>query len=370
MPGADDMSSATHYRELARLLIFRLGSIGDFVVALPCLHFLRARYPLAEIVLLTNAPVEIRAAAASSVLQGTGLVDRFIEYRAGRYDPREVVAAARKIRAVAPGRLVYLVDRPNALSVYRDYLFFRLCGIRSAVGFPFASDLRQPRLVDPSEGLYEKEAERLARSLASLGAIDCGAPRSWDLVLSKTETLEADRIVEEATPRGASGMPLIALSIGTKQPINDWGDANWRRVLELTAHAEMRLMLVGSREDRERSQAVARLWRGPVLNLCGRLSPRLSAAAMRRAELLMCHDSGPMHLAAAVGTRCVAVFSTKDAPGRWYPFGRDHVVHRPRARASGIDSIEPAAVAASVQSALERPRQRESDCGEATRAAR
>jgi ADP-heptose:LPS heptosyltransferase len=129
-------------------------------------------------------------------------------------------------------------------------------------------------------------------------------------------------------------------------------------------------MLLGAAEDGERSQRIAERWKGPVVNLCGRLSPRLSAAAVCRAELLMCHDSGPMHLAAAVGTRCVAVFSNKDAPGRWYPFGRNHVVHRPSTPTSGMESIAPSVVAASVLRALEQRGQPQSVSGEVNLAAR
>jgi heptosyltransferase III len=44
------------------------------------------------------------------------------------------------------------------------------------------------------------------------------------------------------------------------------------------------------------------------------------------ARLFVGHDSGPMHLAAAVGTRCVAVFSARNLPRVWFPFGTNHRV--------------------------------------------
>jgi ADP-heptose:LPS heptosyltransferase len=74
-------------------------------------------------------------------------------------------------------------------------------------------------------------------------------------------------------------------------------------------------------------------------------------------ELLLCHDSGPMHLAAAVDTRCVAVFSKKDPPGKWYPFGVDHIILRPPKTADSIRAIRPSEVSAAVNRALAgRPR--------------
>jgi heptosyltransferase III len=62
------------------------------------------------------------------------------------------------------------------------------------------------------------------------------------------------------------------------------------------------------------------------LNLCGVTSPRETAAVMGRATLFVGHDSGPMHLAAAVGIRCVALFSARNLPRVWFPFGTNHRV--------------------------------------------
>ncbi|HLX37578.1 MAG TPA: glycosyltransferase family 9 protein, partial [Candidatus Binataceae bacterium] len=51
-----------------------------------------------------------------------------------------------------------------------------------------------------------------------------------------------------------------------------------------------------------------------------------TCALLSRCDLLICVDSGPQHLAAAVGTRCVAIFSQRNPRRRWYPHGRGHIV--------------------------------------------
>ena len=94
------------------------------------------------------------------------------------------------------------------------------------------------------------------------------------------------------------------------------------------------LLLAGAPEEAEASEFAAEGWRkaggGPVVNLCGELSPRESAAAFARAKIFLGHDSGPMHLAAAVNTPVVAIFSGKNIPRVWWPFGAKHrvVYHR------------------------------------------
>jgi len=63
-----------------------------------------------------------------------------------------------------------------------------------------------------------------------------------------------------------------------------------------------------------------------VINLCGQLTPRESAAVFARSRIFIGHDSGPMHLAAAVNTPCVAIFAARNIPRVWFPYGEQHRV--------------------------------------------
>ena len=214
----------------------------------------------------------------------------------------------------------------------------------------------EPQRPKPGHTLWESEAERLGRQIASIGEIDFKAAVNWDLNLSSAELAEANWLLAGgAISDGGMNRRLIGLSIGTKQQINDWGDRNWEQVLRALGQLEIGpLVLLGAAQDRARSQQLAHAWPGPSLNLCGQINPRISAAVLRRIAVFLCHDSGPMHLAAAVGTPCVAVFSRLNPPGRWFPFGTNHTVLYPSAKGRTIQSISPRqAVDAAVRS-LER----------------
>jgi ADP-heptose:LPS heptosyltransferase len=63
-----------------------------------------------------------------------------------------------------------------------------------------------------------------------------------------------------------------------------------------------------------------------AINLCGKLTPRESAAVFAEARIFIGHDSGPMHLAAAVQTPCVAIFAARNKPRVWFPYGKQHRV--------------------------------------------
>jgi ADP-heptose:LPS heptosyltransferase len=234
----------------------------------------------------------------------------------------------------------------------RDILYFRLCGVRHFIGMPLSPNMRRLRL-DPATGVSEREAERLLRTLTPLGTVDLHDPAVWDLHL-----LPGERDAADAALRTLVGRDFIAVSIGTKWPVNDWGDPNWAALLRsLTAEwPDLGLVLFGATEEFDRSAELASHCRGPTLNLCGQLAPRASGAALRQALAFLGHDSGPMHLAAAVGTPCVAVFGNRNPPRRWHPIG---VQHRLIHNICGVMAISPAEVheAASqvITTALRRP---------------
>ena len=98
---------------------------------------------------------------------------------------------------------------------------------------------------------------------------------------------------------------------------------------------------MGAADERALSQRILHHWQGQGLTLCGELTPRQTAGVLRRCDLLVCHDSGPMHLAATQGTRCVALFGNLNKPRQWYPWGNQHrVFHEPRGvRYISVDSV-------------------------------
>ncbi|MEO6910109.1 MAG: glycosyltransferase family 9 protein, partial [Edaphobacter sp.] len=225
-----------------------------------------------------------------------------------------------------PEVLIYLSASRGVAVARRDAAFFRLCGIRRLVGIPITDDMQQSRWQE-SEQALEPEAARLARNLAELGDAHLDDPQSWDLHLTPEEHARAAEVL-----RPVLGHPIIAVSVGTKVQAKDWGRENWRALLAQLAtffpgHA---LILSGSPQESEASEFAADGWRqaptsaGPVVNLCGHLTPRESAAAFAQAQLFIGHDSGPMHLAAAVQTPCVAIFAARNKPRVWFPYGRQH----------------------------------------------
>jgi ADP-heptose:LPS heptosyltransferase len=276
--------------------------------------------------MLTNFPVNVKAPAAAAILGDSGLVHGYFRYAVGTRSPRELLSLWWQIVRWRPQVLVYLSASRGVAAARRDANFFRLCGIRRLIGVPLTEEMQRNGWEEPEQAL-EPEAARLVRNLAELGDARLDDPASWDLHFTADEHARA---VEALQP--AAGRPVIAVSVGTKVQSKDWGRENWRALLSelATLYPGHVLTLSGSPQESEASEFAADGWReaggGTVVNLCGQLSPRESAAAYARAELFIGHDSGPMHLAAAVQTCCVAIFAARNKPRVWFPYGRQHRV--------------------------------------------
>lgn len=302
-------------------------------MALPCFHRVRESFPDAEITLLTNRPVATKAAPLEAVLGKQYFFDRVLDYPVGTRNPRVLLDLIRQIRALRIDTVVNLAAARSGMAVRRDRWFFRAAGVRRLIGF----SARTVEEADPITGENEWEATRLARRLDALGGIALDADRYWDLRLTPNELLAADQALGDTL----SNAPILAVSIGTKQPANDWENDNWQRLLGQLQPilSDWRLVLIGSAEEADRSDSLLEAWGGTGLNLCGKLSPRASAALLRRASLFVGHDSGPMHLAACVGTPCVGIFSARNLPRQWYPRGNGNriIYHRTECAGCGLE---------------------------------
>jgi heptosyltransferase-3 len=311
----ESVGAAARYSQVERVLIYRLGSLGDFVVSLPCLHLVERTFPNATRMLLTNRPLHSKAAPARAVLGDSGIVHQYLDYPVGTRNIVDVAKLWARIRRFEPQVLVHLTERTGTLK--RDLRFFRSCGIREVVGVP-SGDLTM-HYYNPDSDTYEREAQRLARCLEKLGDAHLDDPASWDLRLTLSEKNKAAGVLS-SLPKGR----LLCCGIGTKQQAKDWEIPNWRAFLSrLAKHfPDYGLVLIGSQEEREASDIASAAWPGRRTNLCGQLTPRESAAVILRTEMFVGPDSGPMHLAAAVGVPSASVFSAQSKPGVWFPFGR------------------------------------------------
>src|ERR1017187_10009791 len=151
-----------------KILVFRIGQIGDTVAALPSFWVLRKQFPNARIVVLSETPAKRTYLPPQSVLPPSGLVDGFEQYPGGASLKNFVVAwwKIRQLQKQGFTTLVYLVPSGRTKRArLRDRIFFRLAGVRQLLATKGFSENLQPKSPDGKLVPKPKEADALLERL-------------------------------------------------------------------------------------------------------------------------------------------------------------------------------------------------------------
>jgi ADP-heptose:LPS heptosyltransferase len=250
-------------------------------------------------------------------------VDAIEEYSvADTRSPRGLANLVRTVRHLRPELFIMLPPvRATVLTLARNQLFARACGAVFVCGLQV--DLLEVFLKDQALCLGERprEIDRILASVRELGI----STSDVRFDLPHPGESERTRIAEQVANLGG---PFAAVCPGGKQTGHLWPCERFGAVAaRLRGEAHLGIVTIGSGAERstcERTLAMA----GGGVDVSGRLSVLGTAELLRHATLLVTNDTGPMHLAAAVGTPVVAIFSSRDLAGRWYPYGSGHEVFR------------------------------------------
>ncbi|RMG43109.1 MAG: lipopolysaccharide heptosyltransferase family protein [Acidobacteria bacterium] len=297
-----------------RILVVRLNyRMGNLLLVTPALHALARRWPRARIFVLCGDRY-------ASLLRGNPDVHEIWPLPRPRYGTLgTIVRYLRQLRRT-PFDLAIDGGRGGSLT---GALAVRLSAAPLTVGgdgTPYAPlfSLRAP---PPPAGSHRIEGLLGMLRLVGVEGVD---PRMW-VHLDRSERRWA---AERFAAYGLAGTRVVGLNVGAR------GDKRWPfdRFLELAGLLRRRpdvrcLLFVGPEEERRFREASGGLPEGIV---CDRtFDPRRFAALLERCDVVVSADTGPMHLAAAVGTPVVALFR-RDNVEEFRPLGRGHrVLHDP-----------------------------------------
>lgn len=331
--------------EPKRILVFRPGQLGDTLVSLPAMWAVRERFPRAHMALLCDIQKDKGYVVAADILRGSGIFDAYLTYvfadsPAGRlFRPYRALRLLLALRRCRLDTLVYLAPSSRTPEqVTRDRLFFRAAGVRRFMGmdgFPTAA-------TKPSDGALPespREADLLLERVSRSGIpVPPPGQGRLDIGLGPRETAEVERWLRPLPPDG--GRPWVAVGPGSKMSVKVWPEERFQRAVEeLIRDRDVWPVVFGSREDRGLGERLLAAW-GRGYDAAGFLDVRVAAAALSRCVLYVGNDTGTMHLAAAVGVPCVAIFSSRAAPGQWYPYGGAHRVLRTAIECEGCGLVE------------------------------
>jgi ADP-heptose:LPS heptosyltransferase len=315
-----------------RLLVFRTGHLGDMIVALPALWAIRRQWPGAHLTLLSDAHPGSQAVLGSEIFRGAGLFDAFEHYDVPAPGARGFRTAVERVRLLMRLRgagfatLFYLAPSIRTPEqVERDRRFFKAAGLQKIYGIdhfppvPYGSKAPLPAAGHEADLLLARlRADGLEMPAAGQGSLELG--------LGPTEARAVDAWL--AALPGDGERRWIGLGPASKMPSKRWPLERFREVVAaLVARHDVWPVIFGGPEEKATVAPLLAAW-GRGFNAAGALGLREAASALKRCALFLGNDSGAMHLAAAAGVPCVAVFSSRDWPGAWYPYGVEQRVFR------------------------------------------
>lgn len=303
-----DASSSSLIADCRRIAVLRANRIGDFIVTLPALDALRGAYPEAEIVLLG------RAWHAELLAGRPGPVDRVVPLPAGSIGDESGTAPdpiehARFFGAMTAERFDLAIQLHGGGRESNPFVL-RL-GAATSVGLRTADAAPLDRWVR-----YEPAQLEILRHLEVVS-----------LVGAKTSALEPRLAVTEADLAEArfalpeDDRPLVAIHPGAIDPRRRWPVEKFAEVGDRLVAVGAKVVVTGTQHEADLVRGVVNRMRRPAVGLSGRLTLGGLAGLLSRCAVVVSNDSGPLHLAAAVGAATVGVYWCENLMN-WGPLTR------------------------------------------------
>jgi lipopolysaccharide heptosyltransferase II len=297
-----------------RILVLRMDLIGDLVLSLTVVRLLKRTYPEAEIDLLA-LPSSAKVITADSDIHAIITYDPNIWRR-----PQALLRPQNWREASALRKRLKAREYDLAVSIFGPWaaLLALLSGARRRLGFGQESypglmtDSVPGRHWDPRDHLHEVDyCLRLAKAA---GATITPQDRIPTLMVAPQTQTEITQILAHAGVQLDTALIACHVSSNNGQA-KRWPIPYWARLCDrLIREDGASIIFTGAPDDQPLiTQIIARMHEhSNVYNLAGQTNLTQLAGLLQRVDLLLTGDSGPMHIAAAVGTELIAIHGPTD----------------------------------------------------------
>ncbi len=293
----------------SRILLIKPSSLGDIVHAFPVLSAIKAQWPGAHLTWIVKrqwAELVERAEGVDRVWPVEGTVGRWLKQawalRAERFD--------------------LAIDLQG---LFRSGVLARLSGAPIRIGFANGREgspwFYTRRVEVPTAEMHA--VDRYLLVAAALGVPVQGSPQF------RFKILDADMAMVRALfqRKGVSlDQPWIAMNVSARWPTKRWFPGSFAAVIDrLHQEGLGPVVVIGSADDRHDVEQLRTLTNSPFIDLTGAVPLGSLPALLSKAAAMITNDSGPMHIAAALGVPVVAIFGPTSAI-RTGPYGAGHRV--------------------------------------------
>jgi ADP-heptose:LPS heptosyltransferase len=297
------------FPDISRIAVLRGGGLGDLMFALPAVTALKAAYPGATLTLL-GTPIHQALASETRSPVDDVMVLPFAE---GVRPGEEDTAATGQFLSAANERHFDLAVQLHGGGRYSNPFLLRL-GARHTAGSATPDAAPLERMLPYT--YYQHEPLRALEVAGLAGA----PPVALEAKLRPQDRFVAGLPATLGSALPPNGLPLLVIHPGASDPRRRWPAASFAAVARAAADGGCQVLVVGDRSETEVADAVvaAAVGLSPgksdsksgrrVASLAGRLRLGDLAALLARADVVLANDSGPRHLAQALGARTVGIY--------------------------------------------------------------
>jgi len=317
-------------QDVRRIAFLRTDRLGETLLNLPAIAALKAALPQAELTVVISPDLCDLLAAAPAV-------DRVLPHGEGE-GQWWFTRALRLAKALRSRRFdLAVVSNPKK----ELHVAVWLAGIPWRAGYArkWGRWLLTHRL-DDRKALGERHEVEYNLDLIRTLGLPTTIPQ-WQLPRFDREQTEVFQLLQRQGIKPSE--PLMVVHPWTSNPLKQWPVGRFQTLIrQCVERLGVQVVVVGGPEEAQQSKEVL-LAGAPVGNLTGALTLRQLAALLQAAKLLVSNDSGPVHVASAVGAKTIVLFGTPDratGPGRWGPFGERHrVIWKPSMEAISVEEV-------------------------------
>jgi ADP-heptose:LPS heptosyltransferase len=288
--------------DVKKILIYRVGTLGDNITAMPSIYNIIENYSNSQIDLLYSS-------GGNDALSIDKLIEKSYFSEIINYNDH---SKKDLIKLLKSKKYSLIIELPSNLSTFfknlRNMFYFRFfVGIKSGFGWKVSTIILFKRMQDKCI-VFDNEIDRLQNIL-----------KDNDLKINNTNFI-LKRLNNEGQlyeKHNIYGDNNIAITVGAKRKQNQWPIEYFQKVVYFILERGCTIYIIGGKEDIETSSKLK--INEKLINLCGRLTPIESSSILKKCKLLITNDTGVMHLAYAVDVPIIALFSAWQYDGKWYP---------------------------------------------------
>ncbi len=297
-----------------RILMIKLGAIGDVILAVPSIRAIRNNFPNAFISVLVGAE-------SRRVLKKCPYIDEIILY--DRKGNDKAIKGLLKMGAIIKRKAFDMsIDLQNNRSSHIIAWLAaipRRFGYNNKWGFLLNSRLKYLKI---GAGPIEEQFRVLKRS----GVNTIGASRRLEIWPGKEDFQYVDDFLKNEWVR--EDQVLVGINIGSSWKTKRWPLKCFARLSDMLAAKDIRVVVTASEEEKDLVRDFVGATRAKVINAAGRTTITQLAALIKRCRVFVTGDSAPMHIASSMDTNFIALFGPTDPRRHFEPTDKGIIIKK------------------------------------------